>query len=215
MSSGTDQRDYAWPCVEPLQAIAELNEQCLELVVEQAALTVSAAPALLRELTALWSALDGASRKRAAACPFALIDVGFTEPQRWRWVTGRQVTDREMPVFAPFFTVPQAATLAQHLFTQAWYLARSQPIGAALYLGMPPECVALFKTCSLRQITEVAARYQHWLRPRWAVDLGFWRDLLEAALADEGLALERARLHGVQLLATELRTLEQVGRGRR
>ena len=49
----------------------------------------------------------------------------------------------------------------------------------------------------------------HWLRPRWAGRVAFWRDLLQAALANEGLALERARLHGIQLLAAELRTLER------
>jgi len=214
MSTESEQRDSAWPCVETLHAIAELNEQSLELVSAQAALHLSAAPPLLRELSGLWTTLDAASRKRAAACPVALIDVGFTEPLRWRWATGRQVTDREMGVFTPFFTIPQVSVLAQHLFTQAWNLARHQPTGAALFLGMPADCVTLFRTCTLRQVTEVAARYQHWLRPRWATRLGFWRELLEAAVADEGVSLERARLHGVQLLASELRALEHAA-GRR
>jgi hypothetical protein len=65
----------------------------------------------------------------------------------------------------------------------------------------------------LGRITEIADRCVHWLRPRWAGRIAFWRDLLQAALANEGFALERARLHGIQLLAAELRALERPGPG--
>jgi hypothetical protein len=96
------------------------------------------------------------------------------------------------------------------VFTNAWYIVRTQPIGAPLYLGMPAHCANLLRACTMRQVTELANQHAGWLRPRWAGRVKIWRELLEAAISGEGLALEMARLHGVQLLATELKALEQV-----
>ena len=62
----------------------------------------------------------------------------------------------------------------------------------------------------MRQVTELANQHAGWLRPRWSGRLKFWRALLEAAISGEGLALELARMQGVLLLATELKTLERV-----
>jgi hypothetical protein len=47
-----------------------LNEQCLELLSEQAVLRSANAPPMFKELVDLWSQLDVVSRRRAAACPF-------------------------------------------------------------------------------------------------------------------------------------------------
>jgi hypothetical protein len=62
----------------------------------------------------------------------------------------------------------------------------------------------------VRQVTELANQHAGWLRPRWAGRPRIWRELLSAAISGEGLALQTARLHGVQLLAMELKALEQV-----
>jgi hypothetical protein len=202
-----------WPCVETLKTLAELNEQCLELLTEQAMLRTLPAAPMLRELSDLWARLDGPSRRRAAACPYLLIDAGFADPYRWRWVGGHRVGDREPAAFASFFTALGATKVAQQVFSNAWYIVRTQPLGAPLYLGMPPQCAHLLRACSMRQITELAHQHAGWLRPRWAGRVKVWRELLLAAISGEGLALERARMHGVQLLAMELRALERVEAG--
>ena len=62
----------------------------------------------------------------------------------------------------------------------------------------------------MRQVTELANQHAGWLRPRWAGRVKMWRELLEAGISGEGLALQMARLHGVQLLATELKALDLV-----
>ena len=208
MDSETLDRDGVWACTEPMKTLADLNDQCLELLIDQAMLRAQAAPTLLRDLLDLWCSLDVNSRRRAAACPFLLVDAGFADPYRWRWVGGHRIGDREPAALAPFFSVPRLPRVAHQVFAHAWYIARTQPIGASLYLGIPPTCVSLFRSCSMRQITELADQHPGWLRPRWAGRVEFWRDLLEAAIANEGLALERARLQGVLWLGAELRTLE-------
>jgi len=201
--------EQPWPCAETLQALAELNEQCLELLAEQAMLQVSQPP-MFRDLAGLWSQLDVNSRRRAAGCPFLLLDAGFADPYRWRWVGGNPVGDREPAPYASFFTGLNATKVAHQVFTNAWYIVRTQPIGAPLYLGMPAHCASLLRACSMRQVTELANQHAGWLRPRWAGRVKIWRELLVAAISGEGLSLEMARLHGVQLLAMELRALEQV-----
>jgi hypothetical protein len=207
---GPNNWERPWPCSETLRTLAELNEQCLELLTEQALLRASAAPPMFRELLDLWTQLDMPARRRAATCPYLLLDAGFAEPYRWKWVGGHGIGDREPLGHASFFTAPSTTKVAHQVFTNAWYIVRTQPIGAPLYLGMPPECAALLRACTVRQVTELANQHAGWLRPRWAGRVKIWREFLNAAISGEGLPLEMARLHGVQLLATELKALEQV-----
>lgn len=219
MDDNSNNREEPWPCGEILKILAELNELCLELLTEQALQQVSPAPPMFRELVALWSQLDSTSRKRAAACPYLLMDAGFCDPYRWRWLRDQQISvratervhDREPAAYSgPFFTVHSAVKVAQQVFTNAWYIVQTQPIGAPLFLGMPAHCATLFRACSMRQVTELANQHAGWLRPRWTGRPMVWRHLLEAAIKDEAPALEMARMHGVELLAMELKALDRV-----
>ncbi|HVO46204.1 MAG TPA: hypothetical protein VMT29_07690 [Steroidobacteraceae bacterium] len=199
-----------WSGQETLRCLAELNEQCLALLAEQAERPPPGAVTMLREVADLWARMDEASRARAARCPFLLFDAGFTDPVRWRWAVGPHVGELPPPGFSTFFTIPDVSKVAQQVLTTAWHIVRTQPMGAALYLGMPGYCVNAFRACSIRQLTRVAELYGGWLRPRWSGRVRVWRQLLLAAMAADEPALERARMHGVQLLATEIRALEQV-----
>jgi len=204
------QWEAPWPCAEILRALTELNEQCLELLTAQALQRCVPAAPMLRELGELWSRLDAAGRRRAAACPYLLLDAGFTDPLRWGWIAGSRVEDRE-PAGPSFFTVPGVTGLAYQVFSNAWYIVRTQPLGVPVFLGMSAPCAALLRACTLRQITELAEGHAAWLRPRWATRTRIWRELLQAAISGEGLALEKARMHGVNLLAMELKSLDQTG----
>ena len=95
------------------------------------------------------------------------------------------------------------------MFTHSWHIAQTQPLGAPLFLGMPGHCVALLRTCSMMQLTDLAEQHAGWLRPRWPGRPKIWRQLLEAGISGDPDELERARLHGVQLLAMELKALER------
>ena len=208
------EREQPWPCAETLRTLAELNEQCLELLTEQALLRSPSGPPFFRDLVDLWSQLNVSSRRRAATVPYLLVDAGFADPYRWKSVgnnlAGERVCDREPVTYTAFFTAAGAAKVAHQVFTNAWYIVRTQPLGAGLYLGMPSHCASLLRACTVRQVTELANQHAGWLRPRWAGRTGVWRELFSAALRGAGLPLERARLHGVQLLAMELKALEQV-----
>ncbi|HEV8019259.1 MAG TPA: hypothetical protein VGP32_11965 [Steroidobacteraceae bacterium] len=199
----------AWLRPGTLESLVELNELCFALLAEQAAVRGAAANPLLRQVGELWRALDAAARRRAAACPYLLIDAGFADPPRWRLPLTPQVTEAH-DAYASFFTVPATTELARLVFTYAWHLARSQGAAARLLLGMPAPSAALIARCTVRQIQSLAESRPEWLRPRWPARVQFWSDLLLASAAGETPALERARLRGLTLLAAEMRQAAQM-----
>jgi hypothetical protein len=194
-----------WLRAETLEWVTELNELCLELLAEQAAASVPPAGAVLAPLAELWPHLDTAARRRAAACPFLLLEAGFADLRRWQGATPGQVADAREPAYSSFFTVPAALEAARLVFTYAWHLACTQSAAARLLLGMPAACAAAIGRCSLRQMYALAERHPEWLRPRWSDRPEIWRELLAAAATGEGGALEQARLHGLTLLAADVR----------
>lgn len=196
----------AWLSAAALESLAELNEMSLALLAEQAA-AAAAEPRspLLREVSALWRTLDPLARRRAAAVPYLLLDGGFADRERWRHGAAPQVADSARAAGPAFFTVPGTIDVARLLFTYAWHLARAESAAARVLLGMPPGCAAVIAGCTLRRINALAERHPEWLRPRWAARAELWRELLVAAGSGEARALARARLHGLTMLAAEVR----------
>jgi hypothetical protein len=194
-----------WLRAGALDSLLELNELCLSLLAEQAAVRCGPPSGLLQQLSELWQRLDAASRQRAAACPYLLLDAGFADPMRWQMPPAPQVGDAGGNRYTCYFTVPAAAEVARLVFIYAWHLARSQAAAARLLLGMPESSAALIARYTLRQIQTLAENHLDWLRPRWPARVQVWRELLLAATSGEVAALERARLWGLTLLAAEAR----------
>ena len=188
---------------EALESLTELNEQCLELLAEHAARPASPDRPLLSSLRDLWLALDPAARRRAASCPYLLVDPGFSDVRNW--LGGNAIHDATRPAVTAFFGGARAGTVLRLTLTYGWHLARSRPSAARLLLGMPPACAERIAACTLRQVEALAEHHLEWLQPRWPTRLQAWRELLAAAIQGEGPALERARTRGLQLLAAEAR----------
>jgi hypothetical protein len=193
-----------WLHPAALESLVELNELCLALLAEQAAARAGASSLLLRQVAEQWRCLDARGRRRAAACPYLLLDAGFAEPGRWRGLPAPQVGDGA-GAYGAFFTVPAATEVARLVFMYAWHLARSDSAAARLLLGMPAPSAVLIARCTLRRIQTLAEGHLEWLKPRWPARVQVWRELLAAAAVGEGQALERARLRGLTLLAAEAR----------
>ena len=195
----------SWLRAHTLESLVEVNEQCLELLREQAAVAAPDQP-LLRDLGALWRELDADSRRRAAGCAVLLLDAGFTDAAQWSGEIGCRVHDRERVSTAPaFFTVPRTMPVMRLVLTYAWHLARSESAAARLLLGMSARCLDLIGSCTLNRVARLAETRPHWLKPRWQNRPRVWRDLLVTAAAGEPAALDRMRLRGLQLLAAEAR----------
>jgi hypothetical protein len=190
---------------EALDSLVQLNGQCLELLADQALAQSAQGNLLLRQVGEIWRTLDEAARWRAASCPYLLVDAGFCDPGRWRWLEGRHVNDGAPAGYGSFFTVPRASAVARQVFLYAWHLAQSKRTAAQLLLGMPSTCSHVIGACTLPQIHELAERHPEWMRPRWVGKVKVWREMLLAAASGEVVALENARMHGLQLLAGEVR----------
>jgi hypothetical protein len=196
----------AWLRPETLDSLLELNELALALLAEETAVRGAAAAMPLAAAGERWQALEPAARRRAAACPYLLLDAGFADPQRWRRVAAWQVGEAAEAGYAAFFSVPGAIGLLRLVLTYAWHLARTQGAAARLLLGMPAPCAQLIAQCTLHQMHALAEAHPDWLKPRWPRREELWNELLAAAASGEAHALEQAHIRGLTLLAAELRS---------
>lgn len=195
----------AWLQPQTLATLRELNELALTLLAEQAGAPGAPPSALLRQVGEPARALEPEARRRAAACPYLLLDAGFADAQRWRRAVSLQVGDAGRAAYGAFFTVPGTIEAARLVLTYAWHLARAESAAARLLLGMRSPCATLIAACTLRQIHALAEAHPEWLKPRWPARPQVWRELLAAAAAGDARALEQAHMHGLTLLAAEIR----------
>ena len=199
-------RAGSWLAGETFETISELNEECLELIAQQAAAArAPSVPMLTGEMRTLWCALDSGSRHRAAQCPCLLVDAGFLDAGRWAAALGRRIQDGgRTSVPAAFFTVPRTIPVMRLLLASVWHLVRSNASAARLLMGIVSPCAELIATSSLSAMLQIAEEHTHLLQPRWKERTDVWRDLLIAAQRGEPAALEAIRLRGVALLAGEV-----------
>src|ERR1700749_2507031 len=76
---------------DAFNSLVELNEQCLALFAEQAQLANTNGNTVFREFSAIWRTLDAEARRRAASCPYLLLDAGFSDVSRWRPLPASQI----------------------------------------------------------------------------------------------------------------------------
>src|ERR1700676_4888088 len=76
-----------------LGPVAEINEQVLECLrlmavagTSGASAPASAGPRLVTLLREDWRRLDAKAQRRLSACPYLLLDAGFSQPPRWDWI---------------------------------------------------------------------------------------------------------------------------------
>jgi hypothetical protein len=143
MSAAPSWSAQPWLGGDTLSALAGLNEQSLILFAEQAEVRdPECTHPLVCELAQLWPKLDADALRRAAACPYLLLDAGFADPSRWLWAHGHQVLERERGPTVPFFTVPRASVVMRKVLTYGWHLAQSRESAARLLLGMAAAALA-------------------------------------------------------------------------
>jgi hypothetical protein len=197
-----------WLRAESSEALAGINEECLELLTAQSMVRTMHPHPLLCELADLWRSLDARARRRAAECPFLLVDAGFADARRWRFPSGLGVSEGPVVIEGPpFFTAPGASDVIRRVLQFARELARTNNVAARLWLAMPAHCTQLLAGYTLRDIDTAAARHPAWLRPRWSRHVDIWREFLTAARSGDAAAIESARMHGIQLLAGEFQAV--------
>jgi hypothetical protein len=185
--------------------LAELNAECLGLLATRAADARPAdpAPPLLVELRESWAALPAQAVRRLSAAPFSLFDAGFASAPRWLELRTRCVHDHSQRVEPVYFELVAARSITRRMLVYGWHLARSRPRAACLVFGATISAVESLAACSLTALEAAADRNADALRPRWANQIGFWRELLAASSAGADSRLHELLLGGIQRLAAE------------
>jgi hypothetical protein len=188
-----------------LAPVAEINEQMLELLrvkaFEQAPLGDRAAPRLVSMLRDQWRRLDSRAQRRLSACPYLLLDAGFSQPARWDRLGSAGVMDA--PARGVYFDGRTGVTLIRRMLLLAWHPTRSNPLMAGVTLGLGAavgERIALMRLKDLEALAELAPA---WILPRWEQQPLVWQQLIAAACSDHPPSLRQAQLRGLQLLARE------------
>ncbi len=185
--------------------LAELNAECLGLLAMSAAEPECNAtqPLLVSELRAQWADLPAHAVRRLAAAPFSLFDAGIAQAPRFLEMRTRGVHDQQRRTEPRYFEIAAARSITRRMLVYGWHLARSRPRAACLVFGVTNTAVESLAACSLSVLEAAAERHADGLRPRWANQLGFWRELLAAASAGTDKRLHELLLGGIQRLAAE------------
>ena len=192
---------------EMLQALRELNLECLELLAAQSR-AASRRDFPLGELIELWNGLDSAARDRAVDYPYLLFNAGFADPQRWRQPAEAQINEERDESYETFFTVPAAVQVAHQVFVHAWSAVREHPTNAILTLGMHPQCAKLIAAHTPVSLHRAVERHWTWLRPRWLDRPQVWQELLLGGL-EGGETRASALVHGLRLVTAEIAVATQ------
>jgi hypothetical protein len=213
-----------WLIAEPLDPaiavqVADFNVRGLRLQLTALSAAVAAPPPgvgktaplprALSELASLWLALDAAALRRLAQLPYLLFELGLDTPQLFAQT---QIASR---VAAPNEASPVPASpahdFARIVLHYAWHLARANPLGAALGLGMPQLSAAALRELSFGDLEWLAPQAAARLRMRWAQRPAVWRGMLSAASGADTAALQREQLSGLRRLAGDLLAAASTG----
>lgn len=200
-----------WLADGSMEAVAEINAQCLDylcLLAAGCAPGEVVAGALPRRVPAMfgaqveaWRDLSPAARAHLAASPYLLVEAGFDDDARWALPGRRMVQDRPVASRSPVFTGPGAEAFMHSVLVFGWHLARANRQLARVVLGMTPACAARVATLKLGDMGWVVEHHPEWVRPRWERQPRVWRHLLGAALESDTALLTQVSLRGLQLMA--------------
>ena len=183
--------------------LAELNAEALGLLVMRAAGGQAELPPLVAGLRGLWADLPSQALKRLAAAPYSLFDAGIAGSSRWLEMRAGGVHELSQCVEPAYFEPAAARSITRRMLVYGWHLARSRPRAACLVFGATSPAVESLSACSLGALDAIAERHGDRLKPRWANQQSYWRELLLAASAGADQRLTELLLGGVQRLAAE------------
>jgi hypothetical protein len=185
--------------------LAEINAECLGLLAMRVTESECGVvlPPLLARLRVEWAAMSSHAVRRLSGAPFSLFDAGFALAPRWLELRSSGVHDASNRATPAYFEPAFARAITRRMLVYGWHLARSRPRAACLVFGATIEAVESLAACSLAALEAAAERNGDSLRPRWANQFGFWRELLVTASAGADKRLHELLLGGIQRLAAD------------
>ena len=182
----------------------EVNERCVEMLVNAARHEHGTPFALVSELRETLTRADPAMRQRAAQRAFLLVDMEFGNQDWWHAACNHPSQQMRTPSWRGSFPRASAIQLARATLMLAWNSVRADAATARILLGMTLPVSKLIADLRLDEIDRIAQKRFRHVRPRWDDRPAVWRRLLLAAETDDEKLMHEVNLHGLQLLAGEL-----------
>lgn len=189
--------------VFPYRTLHEVNERCIELLVNAARSENTVAFPLVRYLRETLRTSDPEIRRRAAARNILLVDIAFHDGDWWRGVK-LEPTLRRRPLFAyAGFPRRTAVPLARATLMLAWHAIQEDSDTATVLLGMHRDVTKVIASLHLSEIDSIAERRFRQVLPRWHDQPDYWGELFEAARTGTPAALRRCDVRGLQMIVGE------------
>lgn len=186
----------------PWEAIREINERLLELLV-QVARSDASSVMLEPSLRDLLRQAPPEVRKRAAARAYILVDLEFRNLPWWEAV--RRSPEKQFTGSARISLPKRSAIpLARTLLMATREAVRADVEIARLVLGAHPEVAELLSGLQLSDIDRIADRQFRHLERRWADRPAIWHSLLLGAGNPNPNAFREFQARSLQLLIADL-----------
>lgn len=189
-----------------LDAVADINLQCIDLLAAMAGKDERLCPTLFAGQAACWRDLPAAARQRLASSPWLLVDAGFDDLPRWRSLEQHMVHDLPVQYAEPVFVGERVEDFIRQVLMLGWHFARAERQLARVVLGMSAACAERIAKLRLADLNWLAEHRPGWVRPRWERQPQVWRHLLMAARNPTSTALAQVSLRGLQLMAAGVLT---------
>jgi hypothetical protein len=191
------------PSAAILRPLRELNERCIELLVQAARTERPEAFPIVIQLRGTLQGLSPEMRARAACKTFLLLDLEFANAPWWQMVRSNPTRPAPLPNWRGSFPRGPAVQLARATILLAWHSLRAHR-NAACLLGMTPAVAEVIAGLSLTDMDRIVDRRFRHLRPRWEDRPAVWRQLLQAAQSPDIRRTREVNLRGLQLLVGEM-----------
>jgi hypothetical protein len=187
----------------PWEAIQEINERLLELLVQMARSEANSVilPPSLRDLLRQTSP---EARKRAAARAYALVDLEFRNLAWWEAV--RRSPEKPFAGYAGRNPLSKrsAVPLARTLLMAAREAIRADKKIACLMLGIEPQVADLLSGLQITEIDRIAGHQFRHAEPRWLDRYTVWRSLLLSVPNPQWIENSQFDAHCVQRLIGDM-----------
>jgi len=187
---------------EVLGSLRDLNHRFLDLAAARGGAWTPPGAGRALGLAARVGPLSAAQRAQAAACPYALFDLRFQDEAHWRSRLQNLQSWRVADETAGADSVGKdTLDFVRLALFYTWHVASNATLKAQLLLGMNAAIATELGRINVNHLPSLAASEAKHLSARWSDCTVFWNRLTGAASQDDGAALRRVQLYGLQLAA--------------
>jgi len=197
-----------------LESIRHANSQFLDFLCRQAGTSTAPFP-FPEPLRMRLHQLTAAERDRLSRCGTLLVDIGLSDPSRWR-PPGNELEALNLAIVRSnhWLAAPDAFVIAHTTVLVAWSVLHLTRAESGMLLGISAEAAETIIGLGVTGLSRVAQRHPEWVHLRWTHLPDVWSKLLDIAGQSELEKGNFTTLRCLQLSLGTLSCLERYSHGR-